>query len=104
MSEYQEFMGVRYYLCGKYYQNKGRRMHRDVWEFHNGKIPVGYHVHHKNENRGDNRIENLELLHRSSHASFHSSSDEAVARSRKNMLEVVHVAAKEWHGSEAGAT
>lgn len=43
----QRFDGVTYYLCGEYFQRKGRRLHRAVWEHHNGKIPNGYHVHHK---------------------------------------------------------
>ena len=45
-STVQRFNGVSYYLCGKYFQRRGVRLHRMVWEYHNGKIPQGYHVHH----------------------------------------------------------
>jgi len=33
--------------------------HRMVWEWHNGKIPKGYIIHHLNGIKTDNRIENL---------------------------------------------
>jgi hypothetical protein len=35
--------------------------HRLVWEAIHGPIPKGHVIHHRNENRTDNRIENLEL-------------------------------------------
>ena len=58
----QKFNGESYYLCGQYFQRKGKRLHRTVWEFHNGTIPKGYHVHHKDGNRSNNAIENLTLM------------------------------------------
>ena len=36
----QRFNGQTYYLCGDYFQRKGRRLHRAVWEYHNGEIPT----------------------------------------------------------------
>jgi len=39
-----------------------RRVHRLVWEAFNGIIPGRLEVNHKNLTRGDNRLENLELL------------------------------------------
>lgn len=38
------------------------RVHRAVWEAFNGPIPGRLEVNHKNLNRADNRLENLELL------------------------------------------
>lgn len=46
-------------VSGKY---KHVRVHRAVWEAFNGPIPGRLEVNHKNLNRSDNRLENLELL------------------------------------------
>jgi len=57
--------------------NIGRRKemseHRLIWEQHYGKIPKGYIIHHKDENRSNNDINNLQLLTTSQHAELHSS-------------------------------
>lgn len=45
--------------------------HRYIWELHNGKIPEGYVVHHKNGLKYDNRIENLELMTLEEHSRMH---------------------------------
>lgn len=44
-------------------------------------IPPGYVLHHRNEDRTDNRRENLELLTRGEHAALHARrrADRAVA-------------------------
>lgn len=36
--------------------------HRKVWKEHYGEIPDGMHIHHINEVRDDNRIENLQMV------------------------------------------
>jgi len=45
--------------------------HRVVWEDANGPIPPGHHVHHRNGNKLDNRLENLELLTHGDHIRLH---------------------------------
>lgn len=47
--------------------------HRKVWFEHFGSIPEGSVIHHKNGNKHDNRIENLECLTRSQHMKEHYS-------------------------------
>ena len=51
---------------------KQRFEHVLVWEAHHGPVPAGFEVHHKNENKLDNRIENLQLVTRLEHKRIHS--------------------------------
>src|SRR5882757_4871282 len=75
----QEFHGVRYYRCGPYFQRKGVRLHRAVWESIHGAIPDGFHIHHVEHGRD---IANLAQI---------------VPR-----LEQARIAAASWHGSDEG--
>ena len=45
--------------------------HRLVWINHHGEIPAGYWVHHKNDNKHDNSIDNLELKTPAEHNKHH---------------------------------
>ena len=46
--------------------------HRYIWEQHNGPIPDGYEVHHKDLDSHNNDIANLELMAVHDHRSYHS--------------------------------
>lgn len=98
----QKFEGVSYYRCGPYFQRKGKRLHRTVWEAHNGPIPAGYEVHHINGNRADNDIGNLQLMPEGEHQSYHMNQLERIVQSRKNIGKAIE-AARAWHGTEEGA-
>ena len=95
----QEFLGERFYLCGNYFQHKGRRLHVIVWKHFNGEIPKGYQVHHKDEDRANNQIDNLELKTAFMHMSDHAKS--RVEYNQKH-IEDMRELASEWHRSEAG--
>lgn len=48
------------------------RFHVFVWEaYNNKKVPDGWVIHHKNHDRLDNRIENLEAMPRGDHQRLH---------------------------------
>ena len=49
-------------------------LHHLVWEKHyNKKVPKGYHIHHKDENKTNNDINNLQLMSASEHMKLHMS-------------------------------
>lgn len=55
----------------RYMVYNGKLFHRTVYEKYYGIIPKGMIVHHVNENRLDNRPENLKLLTRAVHCKLH---------------------------------
>lgn len=78
-------------------------LHRVVWEDNNGAIPNGYQVHHKDHDRDNNSIENLELMTQSAHMRMHTleriaSGDIDVEKNMRLRQE----AAKKWHKSPEG--
>ena len=95
------YKGTAYYRCGNYFQRKGVRLHRKVWEDAHGKIPDGYHVHHKDNDRGNNGLDNLVLLQKAQHLSLHGSDASYLPRQRKH-IENIRSLAIEWHKSEEG--
>ena len=97
----QEFNGERFYLCGNYFQHRGKRLHIAVWEYHNGSVLKGYHVHHIDENRSNNQIENLCLMPAGMHSSFHQNSESRREYQRKHIKDIRELAS-EWHRSDAG--
>ena len=59
---------VQIYLHGKRYVCSAYRL---VWYLANGEIPTGCHIHHKDHDHTNNRLENLELQKGSEHISSH---------------------------------
>lgn len=62
-------------MAGKYksayYLGPEKTEHRLVWTNAFGKIPEGHDIHHKDGNKSNNDIENLECLPRSEHIRLH---------------------------------
>lgn len=67
----QQFNGNTYTRFGRYFRKRHTFIHRDVWEYHNGPILPEHHIHHKDNNGGNNQIENLEMINGREHLSRH---------------------------------
>ena len=55
----RDYQKVHLYLNGSRYV---RYIHRLVWETYNGTIPEGYQINHKDLDKTNNHIDNLELV------------------------------------------
>ncbi len=64
-------VGKRGYLLIYIPQQGWKYYHHYVWEKHNGAIPEGYHIHHIDGNKLNNKIENLEIMTESKHHKHH---------------------------------
>ena len=53
-------------------KRKHMPVHRFLYEQVYGPIPKGYHIHHKDENKLNNSLNNLEMLSNSDHRRLHN--------------------------------
>jgi len=81
--------------------NQPKRLHIYIWEKHYGKIPRGFHIHHLDRDKSNNNINNLIILPRHEHLSFHSSLEENIEKARKS-IKIARIKASEWHRSKEG--
>ena len=51
--------------------NKSIKIHILIWERANGEKPKGFNIHHKDNNKGNFTLENLEILSESDHKRIH---------------------------------
>lgn len=94
-----------YYLSAKPICNGKRiRLHRYVWITTYGEIPPGFDVHHKDEDKGNNGPDNLNLMTNPNHMKHHMEiiMTDHVEERREKFLKHAHPAAAEWHRSEEG--
>ena len=91
-----------YYLSARKVPEAGKRMrlHKYVWLIERGEIPEGCQIHHKDEDKSHNDIDNLACMSEHDHLSYHSSkmSDEVKKKFQTSGMD----AARKWHSSEAG--
>ena len=101
------FNGLKYTRDEKtgYYLNatSRKRLHRAVWEFHNGEVKSGFHIHHVDHDKSNNDIQNLSAISSKSHLQHHGREK----MKDRLLFEKFHSAgiasAAEWHSSEEGA-
>lgn len=57
---------IGYYTCGR------RLLHREVWKYHFGPIADGHQIHHRDRNKANNDISNLECVSLEDHSRFYN--------------------------------
>jgi HNH endonuclease len=101
MEKYKEYNGNKFRLNaqGYYVRLISILLHRDVWEYHYGKIPEGYQIHHKDGDKLNNEIENLECIEHSEHVKKHwdENKDYLTEKVRKNIK-----TAQRWRSTNEG--
>lgn len=109
MEKYQYFNGERYCRdekTGYFLSSKAprKRIHRAVWEHYHGEIPQGFLVHHIDQDKSNNAIENLMLMPKPKHSEMHTSeyAKRQYDKIIHNMNTNVRPKAVEWHKSSAG--
>ena len=92
-----------YYYNTKYPENKKTLLHRDIWEYHNGKIKKGYVIHHIDHDKENNALDNLACMTRKAHQSYHAL-EGGWPGSKANLTQFASVnhLAKAWHSSPEG--
>jgi len=70
--KHQKFNGVIYRKSTNGYFNINHSIHREVWTYFKGNIPDSYDVHHKDGNKCNNDISNLQIANRAIHRKLHS--------------------------------
>lgn len=94
-----------YYLATKpTYNGKRERLHVYVWRYFKGPVKEGYHVHHKDENKDHNDIDNLTCIFGETHVKYHILKYSVNHREElaENLAKRARPKASEWHKSEAG--
>lgn len=76
-------------------------LHRYIYEKAHGKIPKGFHVHHKDGDPNNNTLENLECLSAADHRHEHPLNAEQLEK-QKELLERIRPLTKAWHKSAEG--
>ncbi len=93
-----------YYLCTKStYHGHRERLHVYIWRKEHGEIPEGYHVHHVDGDKNNNRSDNLTCISGNEHSLHHM--QDRVKNHREvfdRALEKARPKAAEWHKSEQG--
>lgn len=114
VNPFVEFNGRRYFFqrVHGYYktsrQHGGRLLHRDVWEAAHGPIPAGWHVHHIDEDRGNNDLSNLQAVSPRDHKRIHGPTgtvlDDGATRSLRRRAEWAQRQPRDVVCVECGAT
>ena len=77
---HQKFDGVIYPINGAgHFAKSYNPIHREVWKYYFGEIPEGYEIHHVDDDKSNNKPENLQCLTKTEHRKLHFSKPELIA-------------------------
>lgn len=94
-----------YYLSSKNINGRRIRLHVYVWTKKNGDVPKGYSIHHIDENKENNDVENLMPISSSLHSSHHTNErleSPEYREAQKKLLSRIRQKASDWHKSDEG--
>ena len=82
--------GEYYRICSSKERNFGKRLHRLIYEdFHGIKLSQDMVVHHKNGNKLDNSISNLEAMPNDKHSQMHNAGEKNGMYGKKHSKEAL---------------
>ena len=108
------YEGIKFWKSSNYYykeiRKNGKRtkkaLHHYIWEqFHKRKVPEGHVIHHKDGDKHNNNIENLQLMTDIDHRSLESKklhANEEYTKRNNEHLKIIGEKAKLWHKSPEG--
>lgn len=98
----QYFRGALYrtWPSDRYFSKGGSRLHRDVWKAAFGPIPGKCHIHHRDGDVSNNKIENLECLEAKEH--YRIERKDGSPHGASTISQNARLKAAEWHASPAG--
>ena len=94
-----KFEGKEFVMWRGYFRIGNKMLHRLIWEKANGPIPKNHVIHHRDGNKLNNSIENLECLSQAEHSRLHRLEERETLSARMSMnSEKVHA----WLHTEKG--
>ncbi|WP_193064898.1 HNH endonuclease signature motif containing protein [Oceanobacillus oncorhynchi] len=101
--KFREDTDTGYYLSTKKIGSSRKRLHVYMWVKYNGEVPKGYQIHHKDEDKNNNEIENLICMTKKEHLKWHSENiSPELAKKQMANLEKARAKAPDWHKSKEG--
>ena len=83
---HQRFNGIVYNRDKTNHFRATYHIHRAVWEYYNGSIPIKHEIHHIDENPKNNCAQNLQCLTKSEHQKIHKPQGQPATQRTKNLL------------------